>query len=50
MFTIGLALSISDNDQVEAAGKDYMNVKPVWPVCVCVAANIKLHNRIYIDI
>ena len=29
MFTIGQAVSTSDNDQVKAAGKDYMNVKPV---------------------
>ena len=27
MFTTGLAVSISDNDQVKAAGKDYVNVK-----------------------
>ena len=42
MFTIGWAFSSSDNDQVKAAGKDYIkqvnvNVKPVWPACVCVA-------------
>ena len=29
MFTIELANSTSDNDQVKAAGKDYVNVKPV---------------------
>ena len=23
---------------VKPAGKDYGNVKPLWPVCVCVAA------------
>ena len=28
MFPIGSAVSTSDNDQVKAAGKDYMNVKP----------------------
>ena len=26
MFTIGYAVSISDNDQVKPAGKDYVNV------------------------
>ena len=25
------------NDQVKPAGKDYLNVKPVWPSCVFVA-------------
>ena len=29
MFTIGLAVSTSDNELVKAAGKDYVNVKPV---------------------
>ena len=29
MFTIGLAVSTSDNDQAKAAGKDHVNVKPV---------------------
>ena len=29
MFTIGQAVSTSDNDQVKAAGKDYVNMKPV---------------------
>ena len=29
MFTIGQAVSTSDNDQVKPAGKDYVNVKPV---------------------
>ena len=37
MFKIELALSTSDNDQVKTAGKDYVNVKPVGPVCTCVA-------------
>ena len=34
MLTIGWADSTSDNDQVKPAGKDYLNVKPVWPSCV----------------
>ena len=37
MFTIGCAVPTSDNGQVKPAGKDYLNVKPVWPSCVCVA-------------
>ena len=41
MFTIGLAISTSDNDQVEPAGKDYLNVKPVWQSCVCVATMLE---------
>ena len=27
----------SDNDQIKPAGKDYLNVKPVLPLCACVA-------------
>ena len=41
MFTIGEAVSTSDNDQEKPAGKDYVNVKPVWPVCVCVAPTLQ---------
>ena len=41
MFTIGLAVSASHNDQVKPAGNDYVNVKPVWPVCVCVATMLQ---------
>ena len=37
MFTIGYTVPTNDNDEVKATGKDYVNVKPVWPVCVCVA-------------
>ena len=44
MFTIGLAVPASDNDQVKAPGKDYVNVKPVWPVCVCVATMLQKEN------
>ena len=29
MFRIGWAVSTSGNNQVKAAGKDYVNVKPV---------------------
>ena len=29
MFTIGYAVSTSDNDQVKTVGKDYVNMKPV---------------------
>ena len=48
MFTIGLAVSTSDNDQVKAAGKDCVNVKPVWQVCVCVATILqKIKNTKY---
>ena len=39
---------------VKAAGKDYVNVKPVWPVCVCVATMLQkikntkfIYHRIY---
>ena len=41
MFKIGWAVSNSNNDQVKTAGKDYVNVKPVWPVCVCVATMLQ---------
>ena len=41
IFTIGSAISTSDNNQVKAAGKDYVNVKPVWPVCVCAATMLQ---------
>ena len=34
-------ISTNDNDQVKAVGKDYMNVKPLWPVCVCVATMLQ---------
>ena len=37
LFFIKHFLSISDNDQVKPAGEDYVNVKPVWPACVCDA-------------
>ena len=35
IFTIEQAISTSDNDQVKAAGKDYVNVKPELPEFVC---------------
>ena len=42
MFTVGLIVSTSHNDDnVKAAGKDHENVKPVWPVCVCVATMLQ---------
>ena len=41
MFTIGQAVSTSDNDQVKAAGKNYVNVKPVGPARVYVATRNK---------
>ena len=41
MFTIGMAVSTSDNDQLKVAGRDYVNVKPVWPVCVWVATMLQ---------
>ena len=47
MFTIGQAVSTSDNDQVKPAGKDYVNVKPVWPVCVL--SYLALYIYIYIN-
>ena len=53
MFTIGLAVPASDNDQVKAPGIDYVNVKPVWPVCVCVATMLQQTKNtkfIYINI
>ena len=36
MFTIGMAVSTSDNDLLKVVERDYVNVKPVWPVCVWV--------------
>ena len=30
MFTIGQAVSTSDNDQAQPAGKDCVHVQPVW--------------------
>ena len=42
MFTIGYAVSASENDQVKAAGKDYVNVKPV---CVCVATMLQKNKK-----
>ena len=50
MFTAGQAASTSDNDQVKPAGKDYVNVKPVWPKCVWVLANIYIYIYTYIYI
>ena len=41
MLSIGQAVSTSDNDQVKPVGKDYVDVKPVWPVCVCVATMLQ---------
>ena len=41
LFIIGYAISTSDNDQVKPAGKDYMNVKPVWLVYVCIATMLQ---------
>ena len=37
MFTIGQAVSISENDQVKPTGKHYMSVNQVWLAFVCVA-------------
>ena len=47
MFKIGWAVSNSNNDQVKTAGKDYVNVKPVWPVCVCVATMLQKTSTIF---
>ena len=41
MFTIVYVVSTIDNDQGKPAGKDYLNVKPVWPSCVCVATMLQ---------
>ena len=41
MFTIGITVFISDNDQLKVAGTDYVNVKSVRPVCVCVATMLQ---------
>ena len=41
MSSIGQVVYTSDNDQVKAAWKDYVNVKPVWPVCVFVATMLE---------
>ena len=43
MFTIVLANSASDNDQVKKVRKDYTNVKPVWPVYLYVATNVNVN-------
>ena len=37
MVTIGEVVSASDNDQVKATEKDYVNVKPMWALCEFVA-------------
>ena len=54
LFINGYAVSTSDNDQVQPAGKDYVNEKSVRPSCVCVASDnvsIKKHKvHIYIYI
>ena len=44
MVTIGWAVSSNDNDQVRPAGKDHVIVKPVWPVCACVATMLQKIN------
>ena len=41
MFAVGLAVCTSDNDQVKPVGKDYVNVKPVWPAGVSVATMLQ---------
>ena len=41
MFIIGQAVSTSDNHHVKASVKDYVNVKPVWPVCAYVATMLQ---------
>ena len=54
MFTIGQAVSTSENDQVKPAGKDYVNMKQcVTSVCMCcdnVTINKKHKVKIYIYI
>ena len=51
MFTIGQEFSTSENDQVKPAGKDYVNVKPVWPVCMyCDNVTINKKHKVYIYI
>ena len=46
MFTIGKAVSASDNYQIKPVGTDYVNVKPVWPVFVCVATMLQQTKNI----
>ena len=41
MFTIWYAVSTSDTDQVKPAGKYYVNVKPMLPPRVSVAAMLQ---------
>ena len=36
MFRIGYAVSTIDNHQGKPAGKDYVNVIPVWLMCVYI--------------
>ena len=36
LFTPGLVVSTSSNDQVNTAGNDYVNVKQVLPVIQCI--------------
>ena len=50
MFTIGQALSTSDNDQVKATREDYVNLKPVQPVSVCLFGYVFIdseYHKIY---
>ena len=37
MFKIWEVIATNDNDKVKTGGKDYVNVKPVWRLCACVA-------------
>ena len=52
MFRIRYAVSAIDNHQGKPAGKDYVNVIPVWPMCVYIYIiyniDLKLDNRIYL--
>ena len=50
MFRSGYAVSNCDNDQVKATGKVYVNVKSMWPVCVCVATMLqKTKNKVCLN-
>ena len=44
MFTIGIAVFISDNDQLKVAGTDYVNVTSVCMCCDNVTKNKKAQS------
>ena len=50
MFTTEYAVSISDNNQVRATWKNYVNVNSVWPVYVLRQSYKEKTKSLYIYI